>query len=338
MIIERVQALCELPGVSSHEDAVRKQIIEWVEPYADDIKVDSMGNLLVFRKGLSSDKTALFAAHMDEVGLIVTHITDDGKLQVDAVGGIDDRLLSGKRFWVGERRVLAVGQQCPVHLSGGDKKVTKVTDLVLDIGVSSADEARELVQPGDVVVFDGEPVQYGEGWLKAKALDDRVGCTVLSLLALQQPAVDTWLVFTVQEEVGTRGALTAAHAIQPDYAFVVENTTAADLAEVPAHKVICRPGRGVVLAFMDRGSIYTPPLVRHLQALADRNDIARQTKELIAGGTDAAAIQRSCGGVPTAGLAVAARSIHSAVSAVKTEDIRLMYRLALLAYTTEYDN
>ncbi|MCL2547013.1 MAG: M42 family peptidase [Oscillospiraceae bacterium] len=316
MLIERIKMLSVLPGVPGHEDAVRQQLRRWAFTCADEIVEDVMGNLLVFKRGVDSSKTCMFAAHMDEVGLIVTSIADDGRLRFDTIGSIDRRILPGQRVRVGKDGILGVIS---------DKKT-------IDVGAAKADDVS--IASGDTAYFDSMPQEYGDGWLKAKALDDRVGCAVLSILLEQKPAVDTWAVFTVQEEVGLRGAMPAAARIAPDYAYVLEATTAADLPDVPPHKVICRPGNGVVLPFMDKGTIYTPSLLNHLHTLADENGIARQTKEMVAGGTDAAAIQRAGRGAPVAGMAVAARSLHSPISAVKLSDVTALFQLASLAWRT----
>ena len=333
-MIDRVKALCALPGVSGHEEAVREAILALIRPHADEIRIDAMGTVMALRKGRQPGPVCMMAAHMDEVGLMVTRVAEDGALHFDCVGSIDERLLLSKRVYVGAGAIPGVIAAPPVHL--GSKEKIKADALRIDIGADSRIQAQEAAAPGDPVVFEGPPVEMGEGWLRAKAIDDRAGCAVLTMLAQETPAVDTWLVFTAQEEVGARGAACAAHALRPDYAFVIESTTAADIAGNPAHKAVCRPGHGVVLPFMDKGTIYSPALLKHLHTLADGNGIARQTKEVIAGGTDAAAIHRSRDGIPTAGLAAAVRSIHSPVSAAKIGDLEDVYKLALLAYTEPF--
>jgi len=325
MLLERIQQLCALSGIPGREDAVRDVIIDLIAPYADDFHVDGMGNIIAFKRGLDSTKKCLFAAHMDEVGLIVTGIAADGKLHVDAVGGIEPTVMTGKRVHVGDNGILGV------IVSGGELTWDA---MQVDIGASDAADAAKKIAIGDPIVFDSQEVLYGDGWFKAKALDDRLGCAVQTLLIQQVPAVDTYVVFTTQEEMGLRGALAATNNLNVDYAYVLESTTAADLVGVPKHKTICRPGHGVVLPFMDRGTIYSPALLKKVQAIADANGIPHQTKEYLAGGTDAAAITRSGEGVPVVALSAPTRSLHSPISAVQLRDVVAMFRLAYLVYKT----
>jgi len=328
---ELLKKLCALPGVSGDEGAVRDFILEQVRPYADEVRVDPMGSVIVEKKGRErGTKRVLLAAHMDEVGVIVTRIRDDGYLKFSFVGGIDRRVVIGKTVYLGKDRVPGVIGLKAFHLVHGDEgeKVPKVSDLYIDIGADSREEAEKLVRLGDTGAFDGESVDFGDGMRKAKALDDRVGCAVLLKLIQSDLAYDTTFAFTVQEEVGTRGAFGAAFSVQPDIALVVEGTTAADLPGVPEEKQICGPGRGVVIPFMDNGTLYDRELFGVLTGLADERGIPWQTKEYIAGGTDASAIQRSRAGVRAAGIAVAVRYIHSPSSVICLKDAENMLALA----------
>ena len=321
-MIELLKTLCALSGPSGREERVRDYIEAYAKPYADEIFTDPMGNLHVFRKGVVSDRTLMVCGHMDEVGLIVTGITADGYLKFDFVGGVDRRVVIGKRVWMGEHQIPGVIGVKAYHLCKGeaDKFVPSVDSMYVDIGAESKEEAEKYISLGDVGCFDPDVFEFG-GMLKAKALDDRLGCAVCMKLLEQQPPCDTWFVFTCQEEVGARGAGTAAFRIQPDAALVVEATTAADLPGIPAHKTICKPGSGVVIPFMDKGTIYNPKLFRVMTAIADANGIKWQTKQMIAGGTDGSSIQRSRGGVPVVGLAAALRNIHSPASVGSIEDL-----------------
>ena len=335
-MIELLKTLCALSGPSGREERVRDYIEAYAKPYADEIFTDPMGNLHVFRKGVVSDRTLMVCGHMDEVGLIVTGITADGYLKFDFVGGVDRRVVIGKRVWMGEHQIPGVIGVKAYHLCKGeaDKFVPSVDSMYVDIGAESKEEAEKYISLGDVGCFDPDVFEFG-GMLKAKALDDRLGCAVCMKLLEQQPPCDTWFVFTCQEEVGARGAGTAAFRIQPDAALVVEATTAADLPGIPAHKTICKPGSGVVIPFMDKGTIYTPKLFRVMTAIADANGIKWQTKQMIAGGTDGSSIQRSRGGVPVVGLAAALRNIHSPASVGSIEDFMGVYKLAQL-FMNEY--
>ena len=181
-MLEELKTLCRLSGVSSHEDDVRSYIRTQAEPYAHSIRVDAMGNLIVFKKGAkSAPEHLMLAAHMDEVGLMIDRIHDDGTLGFQFVGGVNRAVVIGKKVYLGERRIPAVVGMKPIHLTTAEerKKVPKTKDLYLDIGCSSKEEAEKLVELGDVGVFSDDVREFGNGLLKAKAIDDRVGCAVL---------------------------------------------------------------------------------------------------------------------------------------------------------------
>jgi len=331
-MIELLKTLCALPGPSGREEQVRAYIEEYAKPYADKMLTDPMGNLHVFRKGVNSEKTLMVCAHMDEIGIIITGITDDGYLKFDFVGGVDRRVVIGKRVWVGEHNIPGIIGVKAYHLCKGeaDKVVPAVSALYVDIGAENKEDAMKVISLGDIGCFDPDVFEMGSDLLKAKALDDRLGCAVCMKLLEQQPLCDTWFVFTCQEEVGARGAGTAAFRIQPDAALIIEATTAADLPGVPAHKTICKPGNGAVIPFMDRNTIYNREFYDVMTRLADDNGIKWQTKQMIAGGTDACNIQRSGAGVPVVGIAAALRNIHSPACIGSKSDFEGVYRLAEL--------
>lgn len=336
-MIETLVTLCGLSGVSGREDEVREYLLSRALPLADQIETDPMGNLMVFRRGKSREKTLMLCAHMDEVGVIVTGITPEGYLKFDFIGGVDRRIMIGKSIELGERKIPGVIGIKAHHLSKGEKQksVPDVREMYIDIGAGDAETAKKLAEPGTVGTFAPGVVRFGAGMIKAKAIDDRLGCAVLLKLMEQQPPCDTWFVFTTQEEVGTRGAVTAAYRIRPEAALIVEGTTAADIPGVPAHKTICRIGKGAVLPFMDRGTIYDRTLRNMLVALSERHQIPYQTKQMIAGGTDASVIQRSRGGIPVAGIAAPLRNIHSPASIGAVSDFEAVYRLTEL-FMEEY--
>ena len=328
-MLELIKTLCALPGPSGCEDAVRDFIRAQAESYADNIETDPMGNLFVYRAGKKHlPKPVMLCAHMDEVGLIVKKITEDGMLKFGFVGGVDPRVVIGRTVRFGETRGV-VGIKA-VHLSTAAERKTapKTKDLYIDIGATSRKAAEALVSLGDYGVFDSEIVAFGDGLIKAKALDDRLGCAVLLTLLRDEPPVDTWFVFTAQEEVGTRGAATAAFRLAPDFCLVVEGTTAADLAEVPEARQVCALRRGAVIPFMDRGTIYDRELFELLRDAAEARGIPWQTKQMVAGGTDAGRIHKSGAGVRTAGLAAPLRYIHSPSSVAAISDLTCVLELA----------
>lgn len=332
-MMDTMETLCCLSGVSGGEDEVRDYILERAMPCADEIRTDPMGNLMVFKKGaVTADKRVMLCAHMDEVGLIVTNITDDGYLRFDQAGGIDRRVLLGKQVYVGPDRVPGVVGSKAVHLTTAEQRkvLPAMSEMYIDIGADSRAEAERSVSIGDLASFDDTVVRFGDGFIKAKAIDDRAGCaTMLALLEKDLPC-DCWFAFTVQEEVGCRGAAVAARNVQPDVALVLETTTAADIPGSTGAKQVCRLGEGIVIPFMDRGTIYDRELYRLLGRLADENGIPWQTKTMIAGGTDGSAVQRSGAGVRVAALSVPVRNIHSPASVAKTAECQAQYEMARL--------
>ena len=320
---ELLETLCGLDAPSGCEDAVRSFIREQAAPFADETVEDPMGNLMVLRRGAAAlEKPLMLCAHMDEVGVIVKRITDEGMVKFGFVGGVDPRVAIGRRvrFTNGVRGVVGIKA---VHLTTPAERKTmpKTKDLYIDVGAGSRAQAEARLSPGDYGTFDVENRRFGDGLFKAKALDDRVGCAVLLTLLRRMPAVDTWFCFTVQEEVGLRGAATAAFRADPGLCLIVEGTTAADLAEAPAHKQVCRLRGGAVLPFMDRGTVYDRELFGLLRGAAEGLELKWQTKHMVAGGTDAGRIHKVRTGVRTAGIAVPVRYIHSPVSVAAVEDI-----------------
>ncbi len=323
-----LQDLCALDGVSSDETAVRDYIFTHAQPHSDEIFTDVMGNLLVFRKGKRAvEQPLLLAAHMDEIGIIINKCGEDGMLKFAFVGGVDTRVAIGRtvRFPNGVLGVIGIKA---VHLTTKEErtKTPAVKSLYIDIGATSKKEAQEKVPLGTCGAFPTTPADFGDGLFKAKAIDDRAGCAILLDLLQEQPATDTWFAFTVQEEVGLRGAATVVNRVHPACCLVVEGTTAADLAGVPAHKQICQLRKGAVLPFMDGGTIYDKKQHRALCEYANAQGILWQTKHMVAGGTDAGRIHKA--GVPCVGVAVPVRNIHTAVSVMAWADFEGVHALA----------
>nr|WP_297172307.1 M20/M25/M40 family metallo-hydrolase [uncultured Agathobaculum sp.] len=328
-MIELLKTLCALPGASGCEDAVRAFIMKKAKQFADEIKTDAIGNLMVFRRGGKTlDRPVVVCAHMDEVGVIVKKITEDGMLKFGFVGGVDPRVAIGRAVRFGE--VTGVIGIKAVHLTTAAERRTmpKAKDLYIDIGAASRSAAEAMVSPGDYGVFDSAVVEFGDGLLKARAIDDRVGCAVLLKLLEDRPPVDTWFCFTVQEEIGLRGAATMAYALDPGFALVLEGTTAADLAEVTDGKVVCRLRGGVVLPFMDGATIYDASLFDMLRRACIGRGIPWQTKTRVSGGTDAGRIHKSRAGVRVCAAAAPVRYIHSPSSVAAVSDCEAMLAAA----------
>ena len=327
-MLDTVKKLCALSGVTGWEDEVRDYILERALPFADETETDAMGNLYIFKKGaVSPDKPVMLCAHMDEVGVIVTGVTDEGYLRFDFCGGVDRRVVLGKRVFIGPDAVPGVIGMKPIHLTtepGRSDTVPKLDSLYIDVGAENADKAKELVKLGYRGVFDNNIYEFGEGYIKAKALDDRVGCAALLKVLETDLPVDAWFVFSVQEEVGCRGAAVAASRIRPGFAVVLEGTTAADMAGVPKGQEICFLGKGVVIPFMDKGTIYDRNIWEFAVAAAEKNGIPWQTKTTVAGGTDASAIQRRGLGAKVITVSAPLRNIHSPASVGKISDLQIM--------------
>lgn len=314
---ELLKELCMLDGTSGDEGAVREFVISQIKDYCE-YKVDNLGNIIAFKKGENTPtKKVLIDAHLDEVGLIITHIESSGFLRFKTVGGIDTAALMFRRVLINGKTSGIIGGK-PVHLCEGDerKKLPSADSLYIDIGVASAEEARGLVSVGDRAVMCSDFTVSGDKIL-TKALDDRVGCLVLIDLLKGDAEYDFYASFSVQEEVGLRGAKVAAYAVNPDAAIVIDGTTAADIADVAPLKQVCRQGEGAVVSFMDGATSYD----REYYNAALNSSIAAQSKCAVAGGNNAGAIHLSRGGVRTLALSVPCRYIHTAGSVADMRDI-----------------
>lgn len=330
-MLSLVKELCLLNGVSSGEDEVRAFIREKAAPYAETMRTDALGNLIVFKKGAKATGNKLMlTAHMDEVGFIVNDITEDGYLKFAPVGGIDPRVVIGKRVSVGLGRVQgAIGLKA-YHLVSAEeeKNVPKFEDMYIDIGARDRADAEAAVSLGALVAFESDAVEFGYGMFKAKAIDDRVGCAVMLKLLEEELPMDCTFVFSTQEEVGTRGAFGAAFSVTPEIALVLEGTTAADLPGTDSHRQVAVPGRGPVLSFMDGGTVYDRGLFELMRELGEKHQIPWQLKSGTSGGNDASAVQRTKEGVRVAAMSVAVRYLHAPSSVACVQDFDHMHALA----------
>ena len=326
-----LKTLCEANGVSGNETAVRDLIIKEIKPLADEIRVDSIGNILALKKGKSSKKTVMLAAHMDEVGLIISGITEKGFLEFKLVGGIDVRVLLSKRVTVGENRIPGIIGIKAIHLQEKSEResVPKVKNLYIDIGAKNKKAAEKLVKLGDYVAFDTKFAELGS-CIRAKAIDDRAGCYVMMELMQMECQYDTYFCFTVQEEVGLRGARVAANRIQPDIALVLEATTCSDVFGTEPKDYITQLGAGVAVSFMDRATIMSVPFQKWLYETAKAQNIPVQYKNAATGGNDAGAIHIAGHGTKTAALSIPCRYLHSPVGVAAQTDLNAMYDLAKL--------
>jgi len=339
-----LRALTEAVGVSGDEGEVRRLVREQVEPLADEVLVDALGNLIAVRKGTARRCVrVMLSAHMDEVGLMLTGAEADGYLHVATVGGIAPHQLLGKAFWVGKDRVPGVIGMTPPHLSApGDKRRTPGFDQMrLDVGARTRDDALERVRIGDRAAFATPLARLGDA-VSAKALDDRLGVAILIELFQAAPAsIDLMATFSVQEEVGLRGAGVAAHRLDPQMAIAIDCTPARDLptwdgSENTAYNT--RLGLGPALYTADRATVSDRRLLEHVEAVARSARLPYQLRQPGGGGTDAGSIHRARKGIPAISVSVPVRYPHSPAGLIRLDDWRntvLLLHAALSRLTPE---
>lgn len=323
-----LKKLCDAFGVSGAEGEIRDIIIPEIKDYCDDITVDTIGNIIAFKKGEDRSKKIMLAAHMDEIGFIISGITDKGYLEFKTVGGIDNRVIISKTVVVGKNKIPGVIGMKAIHLQSKAERdeVPKTKSLYIDIGAKDKEDALKYVSLGDYATFDTKYEEIGSEKIKAKALDDRVGCYILTKLIKEPVKYDTYFCFTVQEEVGLRGAKVAAYRIKPDIALVIETTTCADVHKTPPEAEVTRLGDGVTISIMDRRTIVDRKYISFLEKIS--GDIKIQYKKTINGGNDAGAIHQTGAGVLTASLSVPCRYLHSPVGVASQKDIESTEKLA----------
>jgi putative aminopeptidase FrvX len=335
-------------GPSGCEHEVRHILARALRDKMDDLQTDALGNLIAYKRGTASEPRlkVMVDAHTDEVGMMITRIEKNGLLGFRSVGGIDDRLLMAKGIVIGEKRLPGIITAPPIHLTKAEqrKKVIKIDQLVIDIGASSADEAKRLVNIGDYATFDTRFRVLDPGGLrtvKGKAFDDRLGCAIAAALAEGDYAVDLYLSFSTQEEVGSRGARVSAFRIEPDVAFALEGTICDDAPKEADVSPTTEMGKGPAITVMDRSFIADRRLVRLLTDVAHANDIPYQFKQPGMGSTDAGAIHLSRTGVPSVAMSVPSRYIHGPVSMASLNDfdhaVTLM-KAALLALPDKWQD
>lgn len=328
-VMNTLKELCEIGAVSGREHSVREYILSRVKEFCEDITVDALGNILVNKKGDQPAKyKVMLDAHMDEVGFMLTTATDDGYFKFCSVGGISPAVLSGRRVII-NGNVPGVISAVPVHLLTDKKsEPPAIDDLIIDVGAKNRAEALSVARPGDTAVFDSGYIKMGE-LIRGRALDDRVGCAVLIEILCNPVKFDICASFSTQEEVGLRGARTAAFTIAPDYAIVLEATTAADYSGVPEDKSVCNLGKGVAVSFMDGATLYDKSLYETALKVAEKHSILCQLKHGTSGGNNAGGISTSGRGVSTLALSIPCRYLHSPHCVAHPDDIAALYDLAL---------
>jgi len=340
--LDRLMALSNLNGVPGYEDAVRDYVLRELEGLADEVRTDAMGNVIAFRAGREAAgetrERVMLSAHMDEIGFLVRYIDDKGFLRVQALGGFDPRNLFARNVTVLTRGgplpgILTPGGR-PIHISSADdrKKVPELREFFIDLGLE-AGQVKAQVRVGDMVTLDQTARRMGD-LVVGKALDDRAS-VYMQLEVLRQldgaPRHDVYAVFSTQEEIGLRGAITAAYSVQPTVGVGLDVTLAVDTPGVGPDEAVTQMGQGIGIKVYDSSMVSTRWLVDAFVDLAEREGVAYQLEVLGQGGTDGAAIQRSRDGVPTLTLSLPTRYIHSVVEAVHVRDLEAGVAL-LLAY------
>lgn len=323
-----LQELSEAVGLSGREEAVRAIILKAIDGHATNIRIDPMGSITAIKKGTGRNRPrVMLAAHMDEVGFMVTGVNGDGLIKFTSIGGVDERILPGLRIKIGADLIPGVIIWAPIHRNK-EQTTVQLSNLRIDIGTANKDETSGKVKPGDYVAFDSQYMEIGKKMLRGKAFDDRAGCSLLIDILQDGPyPVDVLAAFTVQEEIGLRGARVAAQALTPDVAIALECTTANDIPnplkepdDEGESNPVCRLGDGPALTVMDRSLIVHPPLLNFLRDTADRHKIPYQLKSLPGGGTDAGAIHMTNSGVPSAVVSLPGRYIHSPITYLNRDD------------------
>lgn len=319
--------LCRIAGAPGYEEPIRRYVKDQIEGLVDDMYIDPMGNLVGIRKG-SGDKAVMVTAHMDEISFIVSHICEDGFIKFQPLGGFDPKTLTAQRVIVhGKKDVIGVMGCKPVHLMSKEEKdkPLQLKDYFIDTGLPEK-EVREIIDIGDVITRERELIKMGD-CINAKSLDNRISVYILieALKELKDQSLpfDLYAAFTVQEEVGLRGAKTAASAVDPDFGINLDVTVAFDLPGAQGHEKVSKLGEGTAIKILDGTTICDSRMVRYMKEQAQANNIKWQAELLPAGGTDTAMVQRSGkNGSIAGGISIPCRNLHQVIEMVNRHDVR----------------
>ncbi len=323
--VNLLKTICEAPGAPGYESRIREKVVEEVSSLVDQVSIDNMGNVIAYIKGINSDKCAMVAAHMDEIGFIVTHIDDKGFVRFTTLGGFDPKTLTAQRVIVhGREDVIGVMGTKPIHVMSPEErtKMPKTTDYYIDLGMPK-EKVEEIVAVGDPITRERELIEMGD-CVNCKSIDNRVSVFILieTLRKLKKPPFDVYGVFTVQEEVGIRGANVAAHTINPDFGFGLDTTIAFDLPGAQAHEKVTSLGEGTAIKIMDAMTICDYRMVDYMKQIAEKNEIKWQPEVLTAGGTDTAGLQRmGKNGSISGAISIPTRHLHQVIEMAHKEDI-----------------
>ncbi|WP_224997727.1 M42 family metallopeptidase [Cesiribacter sp. SM1] len=337
---ELLARICKEPGAPGYESRIRRLVLQEIEGLADEVQVDNMGNILALKKGVNNPegKKVMVAAHIDEIGFVVTHIDDNGFVRFHTLGGFDPKTLTAQRVIIhGKKDMLGVMGTKPIHVLSPEErqKLPKTTEYFIDLGLPK-DEVVKWVRVGDPITREREMVEVGD-CVNSKSIDNRVSVFILieALRRLKNPPYDVYAAFTVQEEVGLRGANVAAHQIDPDFGLGLDTTIAFDVPGAPAHEKITELGKGAAIKIMDGSAICDPRMVDFLQTTAEKSNIKWQPEILTAGGTDTAGLQRMGKRGSIAGaISVPTRHLHQVIEMAHKEDIAACIDLLHSALST----
>ncbi|MEQ8583467.1 MAG: M42 family metallopeptidase [Marinoscillum sp.] len=337
--VKLLKAICEAPGAPGFEHPVRQLIIREIQGHVDEYSIDNMGNLIAIKKGVKNPegKKVMVAAHMDEIGFLVSHIDDNGFIRFQTLGGFDPKTLTAQRVIIhGHEEVIGVMGSKPIHVMKAEErnKPAKIEEYFIDCGMSK-EEVEKLVTIGDPITRQRELIEMGN-CVNCKSIDNRVSVYILieALKQIKNPAYDFYGVFTVQEEVGIRGANVASHTLNPDFGIALDTTIAYDLPGAQAHEKVTELGKGTAIKIMDAMTICDSRMVKFLKKTADSHQIDWQPEILAAGGTDTAGVQRMGKNGSIAGaISIPTRHLHQVIEMAHKDDI--IASINLLVYALE---
>lgn len=319
-MFDLIKRLTGVFGVSGNEEDVRNFIINEIKDKVDEIKTDALGNLVAVKKG--SGKKVMVAAHMDEIGIMVTHIDENGFLRFSNIGWVSQyyALTQRVRFKNGTVGVVYYEEKLE------EMKDLKLSKMYIDIGARSREKAEKKVRIGDTAGFVGETVLMGDTII-SKTLDDRCGCAIAikTIQNLPKTENEIYFVFTVQEELGLRGAKTAAFPLNPDMAIAIDVTDTGDTPEANVMEV--KLGKGPAIKVIDSSIICHPEVKKVMEEAAQKHNIPYQYEVLVSGGTDVGAIHQVAGGIPSGAISIPCRYIHSVSEAASMSDIENAVKL-----------
>ena len=324
--IKLLAEICEVAGVPGYESRIRNLVIKEVEPLVDHLEVDNMGNIITIKNGKDSSKKAMIGAHMDEIGFMVTHIDDKGFVRFNTLGGFDPKTLTAQRVIIhGKEDLIGVMGTKPVHVMSPEEKnkMPQIKDFYIDLGLKK-EEVEKVIKIGDPISRERTLVEMGE-CVNCKSIDNRVSVFILieALRSLKDAPYDVYGVFTVQEEVGIRGANVAAHQIDPDFGFGLDTTIAYDLPGGQPHEAVTKLGEGTAIKIMDAMTICDYRMVDFMKQMADKKKIKWQPEVLTAGGTDTAGIQRmGKRGAISGAISIPTRHLHQVIEMAHKDDIK----------------